>query len=307
MTIRSDARLACCILLLGAANACGAASMESIRTTWPELGLDASLNSKISQQQVEQGSNLLMTIRAEDEASVAIVLVSAEDKQGRVLTLNRDDDKVTRGTPLTYPDLNSGETFYANLPVGKAYAYVVASREPLFKKGEFGSLQSVDPIAARLSAAGSAVAIHRLPFTVTASEVKEFVTEADFVRFFGEATRDVVNPSQGFPIEFETGSANITAWGKKQLDVVGKGMNNGELMGKAFRLEGHTDDVGTPEFNMELSRRRAQSVQEYLMLQGVSVKRLGTLALGETAPIQTGDSDGARQRNRRVEIRRLDR
>jgi outer membrane protein OmpA-like peptidoglycan-associated protein len=308
MTIRAEIRLGC----LGLAFAVGlpgvgaTASLDTLKSTWPELNLQAKLNATLSPQ-VEQGSNLEVSITADDEATVAIVLVSADGK-ARVLTLNRGeaDNRVTRGTPLIFPDLNAGETLYANLPVGKANAYVVASREPIFQQEEFASWTSIDAVASKVEGAGAAVDVERLGFYVTSSQPKEFVTEEEFVRFFGEATRDVVNPSQGFIIEFETGAADITSWGKKQLDVVGRGMNNGDLAGKAFRLEGHTDDVGTAEFNMDLSRRRAQSVREYLLSKGVSASRVATRAMGESSPFVPGETEAARKKNRRVEIRRVD-
>ena len=65
---------------------------------------------------------------------------------------------------------------------------------------------------------------------------------------------------------------------------------------------GHTDRVGTTAYNQTLSERRATSAANYLISQGVSGTRVGTLGLGETEPIATNETEAGRQANRRVEV-----
>lgn len=67
-------------------------------------------------------------------------------------------------------------------------------------------------------------------------------------------------------------------------------------------IEGHTDNVGSEEYNRELSRRRAESVRSYLVMQGVEARRLTATGLGQSRPLASNDSEGGRQQNRRVEI-----
>jgi outer membrane protein OmpA-like peptidoglycan-associated protein len=67
-------------------------------------------------------------------------------------------------------------------------------------------------------------------------------------------------------------------------------------------LEGHTDDTGAEDFNMDLSRRRAETVAQFLESQGVDPSRLQTRAFGEDQPKYPNDSDGNRSKNRRVEL-----
>ena len=67
-------------------------------------------------------------------------------------------------------------------------------------------------------------------------------------------------------------------------------------------IEGHTDSVGTAEFNQQLSESRAQSVQAALMQRGVSSDQITTLGKGESTPIASNDNAGGRQQNRRVEM-----
>lgn len=65
---------------------------------------------------------------------------------------------------------------------------------------------------------------------------------------------------------------------------------------------GHTDHVGTIDYNQALSERRARSAAAYLVSQGVSGARIDARGLGETEPIATNDTEAGRMANRRVEV-----
>ena len=67
-------------------------------------------------------------------------------------------------------------------------------------------------------------------------------------------------------------------------------------------IEGHTDDTGTDEHNMTLSKDRAQSVSTYLATAEVTSSRFSITGYGETQPIVTNDTPEGRQKNRRVDI-----
>jgi outer membrane protein OmpA-like peptidoglycan-associated protein len=70
-----------------------------------------------------------------------------------------------------------------------------------------------------------------------------------------------------------------------------------------IRVEGHTDSVGTEEYNMDLSIRRAQSVRDLLNQRGVDTQRVEVVGYGEAISVATNDTEAGRQRNRRVEIK----
>ena len=67
-------------------------------------------------------------------------------------------------------------------------------------------------------------------------------------------------------------------------------------------IEGHTDDTGTDDYNMALSKDRAQSVSHYLATVEVASSRFSIAGYGETQPIVMNDSPEGRQKNRRVDI-----
>ena len=69
-----------------------------------------------------------------------------------------------------------------------------------------------------------------------------------------------------------------------------------------IRLEGHADERGTREYNLALGERRAQSVQNFLIVNGASRSQIETVSYGEERPADAGSNDSAHQRNRRVEL-----
>ncbi|HNP35590.1 MAG TPA: peptidoglycan-associated lipoprotein Pal [Woeseiaceae bacterium] len=69
------------------------------------------------------------------------------------------------------------------------------------------------------------------------------------------------------------------------------------------RLEGHTDERGSREYNIGLGERRAQSVRRLLLIQGASAAQISTVSFGEERPAVEGSDESAYEQNRRVEIR----
>jgi len=99
---------------------------------------------------------------------------------------------------------------------------------------------------------------------------------------------------------FEFGKADLKSGAKSQLDRVA-----GFLIANPDRdvvIEGHTDNVGGDDFNMRLSQARAESVRDYLSLQGVGGTRLAARGYGKTHPVASNDTDSGRAQNRRVEL-----
>jgi outer membrane protein OmpA-like peptidoglycan-associated protein len=72
--------------------------------------------------------------------------------------------------------------------------------------------------------------------------------------------------------------------------------------GLKIRLEGHTDSVGTDEYNQKLSEQRADAVRGYLMDQGVPAGALSAVGYGKADPVASNDTAAGRQKNRRVDM-----
>jgi OOP family OmpA-OmpF porin len=75
---------------------------------------------------------------------------------------------------------------------------------------------------------------------------------------------------------------------------------------KRMRIEGHTDNRGNADMNLDLSKRRAASVRQWLVDHGIDGGRLESQGYGLTQPIDTNDTDAGRQANRRVEFKILE-
>ncbi len=73
--------------------------------------------------------------------------------------------------------------------------------------------------------------------------------------------------------------------------------------GYLFEISGHTDSVGTAEYNKQLSLRRAQAVRDFLLKQGCNAKQMVVKGYGATRPVQSNETETGRQANRRVEVR----
>jgi outer membrane protein OmpA-like peptidoglycan-associated protein len=72
--------------------------------------------------------------------------------------------------------------------------------------------------------------------------------------------------------------------------------------GLNLRAEGHTDNVGSAYFNQELSEKRAQTVRQFLVSQGVPPHSISSVGLSFTVPVENNTTVAGRQKNRRVEL-----
>ncbi|HEY1528168.1 MAG TPA: OmpA family protein [Candidatus Angelobacter sp.] len=116
------------------------------------------------------------------------------------------------------------------------------------------------------------------------------------------ATRDtarglIANMSD---VLFKTGSFELLPGARERLAKV-----SGIVIahpGLHLEVEGHTDAVGSDEYNQKLSENRAQAVRDYLVQQGIPDNAIVSRGLGKTQPVASNDTPDGRQQNRRVEL-----
>lgn len=104
-----------------------------------------------------------------------------------------------------------------------------------------------------------------------------------------------------YNIYYETDSFRILPQSKPELNKLVDFLANNR--GLKVEIQGHTDSSGNPESNMELSKRRAKSVVDYLVENNISVSRLEFDGYGDTKPIASNETSEGRRQNRRTTIK----
>lgn len=99
---------------------------------------------------------------------------------------------------------------------------------------------------------------------------------------------------------FETDKSELKSSASAHLGKLAVFLN--EYKDRTIAIEGHTDSVGSDDYNFSLSQRRAESVKMYLTGQGVASSRIQTSGKGEGSPVADNTSATGRQQNRRVEV-----
>jgi len=101
-------------------------------------------------------------------------------------------------------------------------------------------------------------------------------------------------------ILFDTGQASIQQDSDAVLDhLTATAMRCPDAQ---IEISGHTDTIGSDDTNLELSRRRAEAVADYLKKAGIAAERMTAVGYGNTRPIASNDSEAGRAQNRRIEF-----
>ncbi|MDR1813030.1 MAG: OmpA family protein, partial [Candidatus Fibromonas sp.] len=105
-------------------------------------------------------------------------------------------------------------------------------------------------------------------------------------------------------VTFGSGNATLTPNAKKVLDGVAEQLLANPTV--KIQIQGHTDNVGNPKSNQDLSERRAKSVIGYLATKGVKMSRMSAVGFGQDVPIADNKTNEGRELNRRIEMIRMD-
>lgn len=101
-------------------------------------------------------------------------------------------------------------------------------------------------------------------------------------------------------VNFKFDSAELTASAKAALDRMASDLlkqSNSRVL-----LEGHTDSIGTEDYNLNLSQRRVDSVKAYLVAAGFPAQNIRAIGYGESRPVASNETPEGRALNRRVEL-----
>ena len=101
-------------------------------------------------------------------------------------------------------------------------------------------------------------------------------------------------------VYFDFDKTNLTSKSLQTLKSVVDALNDNSQLN--IVLSGHADERGTREYNLALGQRRADTVSQYLILNGVESNRIITKSYGEERPIANGQDEASYAKNRRVQI-----
>lgn len=117
------------------------------------------------------------------------------------------------------------------------------------------------------------------------------------------ATTDSGRPAVALMVTFATGSAALTPEAEALIASLARALTAPELARSRFRIEGHTDAVGSEAMNQALSERRAAAVRDHLVQRhGIAPERLTTVGFGEIRPLIPTPDGTPEARNRRVQV-----
>ncbi len=281
--------------------------LNQLTSNWPEANLQAKLiqTNTSSDNSVNLGDHLRYSTHASAPGHVYIMHIDSHGNSSLLLPKNSSD-----GKDYIYPP---NGTLISSLPLGKESLYIFQTENELDLNGfglqksqdflQFGdSVELVKKFSNLINEnkKSSKVALATIDYLVEAPDQTEYTTRAIIRHFVDDEDKNTSLPAR---ITFEFDSAKLTKEGMTNLDTFGEALVADELKSKEFILAGHTDDVGSDEYNMDLSKRRADAAKQYLSNSfGIQQNRLIVEAYGEAKPLEPNKDDTSRSKNRRVEF-----
>lgn len=119
-----------------------------------------------------------------------------------------------------------------------------------------------------------------------------------------ERTESGIMVSFDSDVFFAINSSYLSEAAKNELDKLVPLLK--EYEGRRLVITGHTDATGTADYNLWLSEKRAESVKNHLVSQGIAANRFKVEGMGQTKPIAPNNTVEGRQKNRRVEVTIVD-
>lgn len=252
---------------------------KEINTVAGDWAYQVSTDGKVayfSKKSVKNSEDDLYTIKLPNKLRpdyVATVSGQLTDKNGKPVfaEIKWEDLETGKNVGISKSDPEDG-SFFIVLPLGKIYGYYVDQ-------------DSFFPIADNID----------LRKAHKADSVRK---NLDLVSF-----HDMIKEGTAVPINnlfFNFGKYELLPYSMPELKRVAQIIKKNRLK---VEISGHTDSVGTADFNMQLSINRANSVKDYLIQQGCDADLLSAVGYGNTRPVASDATEDGRAKNRRVELR----
>lgn len=325
MSIHQRARWACAMAVLACATVAGVGQASPRATTIERmreieaLGSSGELESWINgghHQAVAEGENVEFHFRAARKGHLLAIYL---DSEGGLLvarpTPASDHGRVEPGREVVFPSDQPIE-LRASPPLGHETLFAILTPEPVSLAGLLPEGDELDDVVTlpaeqgaafleklrgRLQQAGP-LSIATFEHRVVADAESHPWLESEVIeRRLGDRTRALRPPRVELDVRFEFDSAELTDAARAQLDEAGAALQR--LPDREFQLSGHTDAKGPEDYNLDLSRERAQAAVEYLVQKwDIDPARLRAMGFGESRPFRAAHGEVQDPLNRRVEI-----
>jgi len=199
---------------------------------------------------------------------------------------------------------------------GRLFKFTPTLANELYEYTLGGHFKDERYLSAKLSLSDGDVYVSLFVFEHTSPHnrfVGRVLTQLDVIETEAEDTGEIVNAeamardiaTKGsvalYGIYFDTGKAEVKPESEATLSEIAKLLQQDP--GLKLYVVGHTDNVGDPDYNFDLSRRRAEAVVQALVENyGIDAGRLAPMGVGLLAPIASNDTEEGRAKNRRVEL-----
>jgi outer membrane protein OmpA-like peptidoglycan-associated protein len=280
-------------------------ALNSIPATWPEALFSIEVSGATDDTAL-LNHRLDIVYEAKLPGYLAYLMISSHGD----MTLYRDPGRKAKSSGT--------ESYVVKPPLGSGQVIVMFANAPwdsFFPKGgtahEVGTdrddAQSFVQQLSQLQSAHVLLSNRRFQLTTAASAGGTEYTTRGIVLQVQQTLGERTATSGGVAripsrIEFEFGSDRLTQQGKLDLDTFGEALVTG-LRDSTVALQGHTDAVGTDDYNQALSERRARAARQYLIDSfGIADSRMTTAGMGKNDPIASNDDPEGRSRNRRVDF-----
>ena len=181
----------------------------------------------------------------------------------------------------------------------------IQAKEALLAKAQ-AAAKDREAEEARAMAAASAKDAERARMLATASAVDAEGSKAELAQLLkelskmqGQLTERGIVLTVG-DVLFATGKANLNASAQGSMNKIALFLQKNP--NRNLLVEGHTDSVGSDEFNQVLSEQRAASVKSSLMGHDIASERIVAIGYGKRFPVTSNEPESGRQQNRRVEV-----
>lgn len=272
-------------------------ALRSVKSNWP----DAQFSVEVSGL-TDKSAIVGQTLQVEYEAARPGVLTYIRVTSHGDIVLSRPTSVASRGMsslPIQAPLGPEVAIFlFSNrslegLPVNGPDSVPLGSDRP----HAVSLAQSLEALKGR----GTLLALRSYKFLVEAPAGQTQYTTRSIIRKVQES-RGVTAPAFPTRIGFDFDSDRLTEAGRRDLDVFGGALIS-DLRGRQVRLDGHTDSIGSEEYNLDLSARRARIARQYLLENfGLPETQVTMRALGKDNPVASNETATGRELNRRVDF-----